>query len=81
MTLSDAKSYTRWLFVWAILLWALPHFVYDYFPFGKDDSDSKDSRSGMHVHIDHATQCEYLSTPSGGITPRMTVRGQQRGCV
>jgi hypothetical protein len=36
------------------------------------DSTDKDgwNRSGLQLHIDHATGIEYLSTPSGGLIQR-----------
>jgi len=44
----------------------------------RDNTDG-DTRSGMTLHTDAATGCEYLST-KGGMTPRLTASGQQRGC-
>lgn len=46
---------------------------------GWDTTDGK-SRSGMSLHRDAATGCQYLSTSSGGITPRLSNDGQHMGC-
>ena len=47
-----------------------------------DDSDDEINkiRSGLEVHTDHKTGCQYLSTLIGGLTPRADVRGEQVGC-
>lgn len=47
-----------------------------YLPIGRDNSDGQ-IRSGMRVHVDNLTGCEYLSVPSGGITPRVDASGKQ----
>lgn len=47
--------------------------------FDKDDTDGID-RSGMRLHTDASTGCEYLSTPNGGVTPRLNKDGSHRGC-
>lgn len=36
-----------------------------------DNSDRPPERSGLVVHTDALTGCQYLSTPRGGITPRL----------
>ncbi len=44
-------------------------------PFAKTDStDSPDRRSGMTLHTDYLTGCQYLSR-NGGITPRLNIDG------
>lgn len=45
-----------------------------------DQPDNKAPRSGIQPHTDAATGCQYLSTPLGGITPRLDAHGQQLGC-
>lgn len=53
------------------------------FDWPRDDTDPPASdapRSGMQPHTDAATGCQYLSTPLGGITPRLDANGQHRGC-
>lgn len=43
----------------------------------KDDSDGvgKDKESGLFVHTDQKTGVQYVSTPLGGITPRLNPDG------
>lgn len=48
--------------------------------FDRDDTDGSE-RSGLKLHTDHGTGCQYVSTPGGGITPRMSVDGTtHHGC-
>lgn len=42
----------------------------------KDSTDPIDGRSGLAIKVDAMTQCQYLVTSSGGITPRLE-HGQQ----
>lgn len=49
------------------------------FEYGYDDTDGK-ARSGMTLHTDHKTGCQYLGGLAGGITPRLGVEGQHLGC-
>lgn len=42
----------------------------------KDDSDPPDGRSGVAVVTDHKTGLQYLRSPGGGITPRLTSDGE-----
>lgn len=49
--------------------------VTGYFRIGFDSTDGE-SRSGMEILIDNQTQCEYLHTPSGGLTPRIARDGK-----
>jgi hypothetical protein len=44
---------------------------------GRDDSDTVNRRSGMDVHRDALTGCEYLSRQFGGLVPRMGADGKQ----
>jgi hypothetical protein len=37
-------------------------------------------RSGMSLHTDHETGCQYLSALLGGITPRLAPDGSHMGC-
>lgn len=48
--------------------------------FDRDSTDSEDKRSGMSLHTDNATGCQYLSAAWGGLTPRLTPDGQHMGC-
>ena len=36
-----------------------------------------DRRSGLALHTDHLTGCQYLTARGGGITPRLDVEGNQ----
>lgn len=38
------------------------------------------ARSGMQLHTDAGTGCQYISVPGGGITPRLGVGGRHEGC-
>lgn len=40
-----------------------------------DDCDNGKERCGLRVHTDAKTGLQYLSTPGGGIVPRMTIDG------
>ncbi|MBC9176786.1 hypothetical protein [Pseudoroseomonas ludipueritiae] len=45
-----------------------------------DDTDSPSARSGLALHTDHRTGCQYLSALFGGVTPRLDGQGKQVGC-
>ncbi len=47
--------------------------------FDRDTTDGE-RRSGMGLHVDAETGCEYLSTMRGGITPRISYDGTHKGC-
>lgn len=42
----------------------------------KDNTDPIDGRSGMSLHTDNKTGCQYLSLYFGGLTPRLDKSGQ-----
>ncbi len=42
-----------------------------------DDSDAAPIRSGLTIKTDYLTMCQYLTTWSGQITPRMARDGKQ----
>lgn len=46
----------------------------------KDDTDPPDGRSGIALHVDHLTGCQYLAKSLGGITPRLDGKGRHVGC-
>ena len=48
-------------FLWAVTLEPAPY----------DSTDEPPQRSGMTLHTDALTGCQYLGLPSGGLTPRM----------
>lgn len=54
------------LFLFLIIQWA--------FALGKDATDPPHGRSGMRLHTDHETGCQYLSR--GGLTPRLDRDGK-----
>ena len=58
------------LVIFLVGLWALDKWS------PRDDSDSLNSRSGMTIHRDQLTGCEYLSR-FGGVTPRLDSDGKQ----
>ena len=45
------------------------------FMLGRDSTDGERVRSGMRLHIDAATGCEYLSV-QGGLFPRLDSHGR-----
>lgn len=45
----------------------------------KDDTDGY-KRSGLKLHTDYGTGCQYLVTTKGGITPRIAKDGTHHGC-
>lgn len=52
----------------AMMGWAI-----DYFRIGYDSTDGEE-RSGLGLHTDAMTGCQYLSR-SGGLTPRLDAKG------
>ena len=42
----------------------------------KDDTDPTEGRSGLALHTDNLTGCQYLAKPFGGITPRLDAQGK-----
>lgn len=42
-----------------------------------DSTDGEGQRSGMSLHTDALTGCQYLSRLLGGLTPRLDRSGQQ----
>lgn len=59
-----------------VISWAVSWAVGD---FDRDNTDGA-SRSGMKLHHDAKTGCQYLSVVGGGITPRMSHDGLHLGC-
>lgn len=82
MTLKEAKDFTAWIGGWMLLLWILME-LYSATPLGRDSTDPHSwgfrTRSGMGLHEDARTGCEYL-VASGGITPRLDRDGSHYGC-
>ena len=81
MNLNDWKSLLRYVFnhvFWALVLVGLASST----PIGRDDADPGQwgARSGMRLHTDSLTGCQYLANPSGGITARVDRAGKHVGC-
>ena len=51
------------VFVWLVML------VLNFFRVGWDSTDGN-KRSGLGLHTDNLTGCQYLSSPHGGLVPR-----------
>lgn len=45
--------------------------------FNSSDSFIQSKKSGMTILIDYDTDLQYLSTPNGGLTPRLGLDGKQ----
>lgn len=41
----------------------------------KDDTDPSGGRSGLKIHTDSGTGCQYLSVSGCGVTPRLSADG------
>ena len=53
------------------------HFAGSMLGVGMDDTDvSATKRSGMRLHTDALTGCQYLAANGGGITPRLDASGK-----
>lgn len=46
-------------------------------PMDATDHPGTKERSGLKLHIDYGTGCQYLVTADGGITPRLEEDGKQ----
>lgn len=56
-----------------LLLWA----VGKIWPADRDSTDPLDGeRSGMRLYTDAQTGCQYLATPGGSLTPRLSATGE-----
>lgn len=60
----------KWFIIGSIIIG-----IFNYFNVSYDSTDGE-TRSGMGMHTDALTGCQYLSTPRGGITPRLNQDGQ-----
>ena len=49
--------------------------VLNFFKVGWDSTDGE-VRSGLRLHTDNLTSCQYLSTPNGDLTPRLDSAGK-----
>lgn len=56
-----------------LLLWA----VGKIWPADRDSTDpTEGDRSGMRLYTDTQTGCQYLATPGGSLTPRLSATGE-----
>lgn len=60
-----------WIVVFVFFLTLLLNF----FKVGWDSTDGE-SRSGLGLHTDNFTGCQYLSSPHGGLVPRFDSTGK-----
>lgn len=70
------------LWVWLIVAWLSFAWVVDWgTPYDNTDDQENEIRSGMILHTDNLTGCQYLKAGSlGGITPRLDGDGKHVGC-
>lgn len=54
---------------WVVVLVFFLTLVLNFFKIGWDNTDG-DKRSGLGLHTDNLTGCQYLSSPHGGLVPR-----------
>lgn len=54
---------------WVVVLVFFLTLVLNFFKVGWDSTDGE-SRSGLGLHTDNLTGCQYLSSPHGGLVPR-----------
>lgn len=66
----------KWLAIGYFIIVAIGWFSGD---FDRDSTDGA-KRSGLKLHTDAQTGCQYLSTAGGGVTPRISAGGQHYGC-
>ena len=59
---------------WVMIIFFILQFAWHFLPIGRDNSDGE-KRSGVSVHVDMLTGCEYLGGKNGGLTPRMDANG------
>lgn len=79
--LEDLKAWTRWLAVWALVMYWMVVLI-GKFPIQRDDTDPGQwgERSGLVLRTDSLTGCQYISGGGSGITPRLTADGKHMGC-
>ena len=78
----ELQEYTLWLVTRASLVLLMIVFFNWLSEAGKDDSDPPEhgARSGLGVHTDALTGCQYLSYPKGGLVARYDSDGDHVGC-
>ena len=78
---AQGKSLRKFVYIWAAIVILGPMVISVLSGHSKkDDTDSKTQRSGIRVHTDHRTGCQYLSVIKGGITPILNKNGLHAGC-
>ena len=60
---------------WIVVLMVFLNLTYNFFKIGWDSTDGE-SRSGLGLHTDNLTGCQYLSSPRGGLVPRFDNAGK-----
>ena len=64
-------------------LWMIAFFIisviYNSSPIGRDSTDGEE-RSGLKIHVDNLTGCQYLSVSGGGLYKRLSAEGYHIGC-
>jgi hypothetical protein len=70
------KQFIIWMLVFVSVLLFLR--ILSVSPLGRDDTDKEawGERSGINPVTDALTGCQYLLSPSGGITPRLDGDGR-----
>lgn len=59
---------------WTVVFMVFLTSVITFFEGGWDNTDNG-SRSGLSLHTDNLTGCQYLSSPRGGLVPRFDKDG------
>lgn len=59
---------------WIVVLVFFLTLMSNFFKVGWDSTDGE-SRSGLGLHTDNLTGCQYLSSPRGGLVPRSDKNG------
>jgi len=74
---SAYQEFKRDLF-WCLVVYFLLNALFSWLRIGFDETDNHHARarSGLGLHVDQATGCQYLSTATGGITPRLDAAGR-----
>lgn len=61
--------------LWVVVLMVFLTLTSNFFKIGWDSTDGE-SRSGLGLHTDNLTGCQYLSSPRGGLAPRLDNTGE-----
>jgi hypothetical protein len=71
-----ACAYLVKIFLLGIFIFGLLFIVLNTFHMGVDDTDLNGwNRSGLKLHTDYKSGIQYLSTPNGSLTPRLSKEG------